>query len=135
MLQAILQLPLLLGRKLAKLRIAFQRAALLRRREILIVAQPGAGVSRLIGRRLIPRRLIFWRLIFWRLVPRRLIPRKVIRTIVALRMLTGVALVRLRSLLRPGRRSLGMRWWLLALRLWLGRTGMGIGKSEHGQQQ
>ena len=134
MLQAILQLPLLLGRQLAKLRIAFQRATLLRRREILIVAQPGSGVTRLIGRRLIPRRLILRRLMLWRLVPRGLIPRRVVRTIVALRMLIGVALVRLRSLLGPGRRRLAMRWWLLALRLWLGRTRMGIGKSEHGQQ-
>ncbi len=50
MLQAILQLPLLLRRKTAELGIVFQRSALLGGGEILIAAQPGSGVAGLIGR-------------------------------------------------------------------------------------
>lgn len=77
MLQAILQLPLLLRWKPAKLRIVFESAALLRGRQIFIGPQPGSGMAGLIARSLITR------------------------TLVALRLPAKSARVRLHSLLRP----------------------------------
>jgi hypothetical protein len=49
-LQAILQLPLLLGRKPAKLGIVLESAALLRGRQVFVVAQPGSGMAGLVRR-------------------------------------------------------------------------------------
>lgn len=69
-LQAILQLPLLGRRKTAELRIVFERAALLRGREIFIAAQPVSGMAGLIGRTLIPRRLVLRKLVTRDLVTR-----------------------------------------------------------------
>ena len=51
MLQLVLQPRLLLRGKLAELRVVFERAALLRRRQILIAAEPVSGVPGLILRR------------------------------------------------------------------------------------
>lgn len=50
MLQPVLQLPLLLWRKSTKLRIALKSAPLLGGGEILVAAQPRAGVPRLVWR-------------------------------------------------------------------------------------
>ena len=55
MLQPLLQPRLLRRRKLPELRIVFQSAALLRRRQIFIAPQPISGVPRLILRRAILR--------------------------------------------------------------------------------
>jgi hypothetical protein len=52
MLQPLPQLRLLLWGKLAELRIVFERAALLRRRKILIAAEPVSGVAGLVLRRM-----------------------------------------------------------------------------------
>jgi len=51
MLQPVLQPRLLLRGKLAELRIVFERAALLRGRQIFIAAEPVSGVARLVLRR------------------------------------------------------------------------------------
>jgi hypothetical protein len=50
MLQPLPQLRLLLRGKPAELRIVFERAALLRRRQIFIAAQPVSGVAGLVLR-------------------------------------------------------------------------------------
>ena len=52
MLQPLPQLRLLLRGKPAELRIVFERAALLRRRQILIAAEPVSGVAGLVLRRM-----------------------------------------------------------------------------------
>ena len=52
MLQPLLQLGLLLRRKPAELRIVFERAALLRGRQIFIAAEPVSGVAGLVLRRM-----------------------------------------------------------------------------------
>ena len=52
MLQPLPQLRLLLRGKPSKLRIVFERAALLRRRQILIAAEPVSGVAGLVLRRM-----------------------------------------------------------------------------------
>ena len=50
MLQAVLQLSLLLRRKAAILRIVFKRATLLGGRHVFVVPQPGASMTRLVRR-------------------------------------------------------------------------------------
>jgi hypothetical protein len=53
-----LQLRLPLRRKLPKLRIVLQSAALLLRRQILVVAQPISGMTRLVAWGLVALRLL-----------------------------------------------------------------------------
>jgi len=52
MLQSLLQAGLLLRGKLAELRIAFEGAALLRRRQIFVATQPVSGMAGLVLRRM-----------------------------------------------------------------------------------